>query len=1342
MRGGLSFLKCFTRFIKILYGGMQKMRRKLKRFISLLLAAILIIPSSWITQAAAAETNNDIPVLLYHRIVENPTNEWTDTSVEKFEQTMQYLNDNGYNTLSAEEYVRIMDGTVTAPEKPILLTFDDATPDFITNALPVLKRYDMNSVLFVVSDWIGNGYCMSEEQLISLTNEPNVSLQNHSKTHEQTLVWNSNITKDQASEEITAANEYLKSITNKDPVLMAYPYGAYNANAEAANKENGIKYAFKVGYPNAGNYAMGRHYIMMGTTLEQIATWTGGPAPAPVDEPGTETVYHETFENSLGVAVQAGNAQVTHVSNKVFAGNDDGKAISVSGRTNNWDGVDIPFSNVRMQNGKVYTITVTGFVDGSATVPAGAQALLQNVDSYNGLYAAGDLIAGQAFTLTGQYTVDTSKDRALRIQSNDAGKTVPFYIGDILITEKAAPGGGGDDERPPAQTFTPITFEDQTTSGFEGRAGSETLTVTNEANHSDGGSFALKVEGRSQTWHGPALRVEKYVDKDTEYKISAWVKLISPATSQLQLSTQVGNGGTASYNNLQGKTVSTEDGWVQFEGTYRYSSVGDEFLTIYVESSNNSTASFYIDDITFSPTGSGAIEVQDLTPLKEVYKNDFLIGNAVSASDFEGNRLKLLNMHHNVVSAENAMKPDQAYNEDGQFDFTSEDTLVNKAMAEGLKVHGHVLVWHQQSPEWLFSNESGAPLSRDDALANLRTHVKTVVDHFGNKVISWDVVNEAIIDNPPNPTDWKASLRQSGWYKSIGPDFVEQAFLAAKEVLDEQGLDVKLYYNDYNDDNQNKAEAIYQMVKEINEKYAAKHGGELLIDGIGMQAHYNKNTNPENVKLSLEKFISLGVEISVTELDITAGTNNVLTEQEAIAQGYLYAQLFKLYKEHAEHISRVTFWGLNDATSWRAAQSPLLFDKDLQAKPAYYAVINPDKFITENQPEEREANQGSAVFGTPVIDGTVDSVWSHATELPINRYQMAWQGANGVSKVLWDNENLYVLIQVSDSQLDKSSQNPWEQDSIEVFVDENNAKTSSYEEGDGQYRVNFDNETSFNPVSIANGFESATQVSGNGYTVEVKIPLKTITPESNTQIGFDVQINDGKDGARQSSATWNDTTGLGYQDTSVFGILTLIKTDTTPPVTTDNAPEDWVNKDVSVTFSANDTDSGVAATYYKVDNGTVQSGNSVTISDEGIHTLTYWSVDNAGNIEQINTKTIKLDKTAPTLNILLDKTTLFPANHKMVPISAAIHTSDAESGIHSVVLTSITSNETIQSDDIQNANYNKHITGNTDSFKLRAERLGTGNERVYTITYTATDKAGNVITKSVEVSVPHDKSKK
>ncbi|MED5019602.1 endo-1,4-beta-xylanase [Paenibacillus chibensis] len=855
-------------------------------------------------------------------------------------------------------------------------------------------------------------------------------------------------------------------------------------------------------------------------------------------------VYHETFADGAGKATKSGNASLKQVTGKAFDGSENGNALYVSDRVKNWDAADFKFTDIGLENGKTYKVTAAIYVDADAVLPDGAKAALQTVESYQN-YAEATYEAGKTVILTKEFTVDKSKDSALRINSNEAGAAVPYYIRDILITERISSGGQEETPRNPALPFNTITFEDQTQGGFEGRAGTETLTVTNEANHTTDGSYALKVEGRTTTWHGPSLRIEKYVDKGSEYKISAWVKLISPASSQLQLSTQIGTGSSANYVALAPKTINASDGWVQFEGTYRYNSVGDEYLTIYVESSNNATASFYIDDISFEKTSAVPIEIQkDLTPIRTAYQNDFLIGNAISAEDLEGVRLELLTMHHNVATAGNAMKPDALQPTKGNFTFTAADAMVDKILAEGMKMHGHVLVWHQQSPAWMNTTKDAQgntiPLKREEALANLRSHIRSVMEHFGNKVISWDVVNEAMNDNPPNPADWKASLRQSPWYQAIGPDYLEQAFLAAREVLDEHPeWNIKLYYNDYNEDNQNKAQAIYNMVKELNDGYAKTHPGKRLVDGVGMQGHYNVNTNPENVKLSLEKFISLGVEVSISELDIQAGSNYQLPEKLANAQGYLYAQLMKIFKDHAASISRVTFWGMDDNTSWRASSNPLLFDKNLQAKPAYYGVIDPETFMAAHQPETGNANESSAVYGTPAIDGTVDAIWNQAPAMPINRYQMAWQGATGVAKALWDDQNLYVLIQVSDAQLDQSSANVWEQDSVEIFVDENNAKTTFYQDDDGQYRVNFDNKTSFNPEKIAAGFESATRVSGTNYTVEVKIPFKSITPANLKKIGFDAQINDAKDGARQSVAAWNDTTGNGYQDTSVFGVLTL-----------------------------------------------------------------------------------------------------------------------------------------------------------------------------------------------------------
>ena len=878
-------------------------------------------------------------------------------------------------------------------------------------------------------------------------------------------------------------------------------------------------------------------------TEKASATVDNSKKPDEKSEAG-KSIYHETFADGQGKAVQSGGANLAQVKGKTFEGNDDGAALYVSNRVNNWDAADIRFSDAGMKEGKTYSIKVVGYVDAEVKVPAGAVAALQTDKTYAWLKGV-DYKAGKNFILEAEYTVSSS-DTALRIQSNEEGKAVPFYIGDILITEKGAVAAA-DDSRPAAEKMAVIDFEDKTTGGFEGRAGTETLAVTDKENHSNSGKYSLKVEGRTASWNGPSLRIEKYIEKGSEYAITAWVKLISPASANIQLSSQIGNGESANYANVSNKTVNTADGWVKFEGTYRYNSVGDEYLTIYIESSD-AAAAFYIDDISLVSTSAGPVEIEkELSGIKDVYKNEFLIGNCISAEDLEGVRFDLLNKHFNSVTAGNGMKPDALQREKGKFTFDAADKLIGKFIDNGFKVHGHVLVWHSQSPVWLNTTKDSkgnvVPLGREEALTNLRTHIKTVMEHFGDKVISWDVVNEAMNDSPANPSDWQGSLRQAPWYNAIGPDYVEQAFLAAREVLDAHPQwNIRLYYNDYNLDNQSKSKAVYNMVKELNEKYAKTHPGKLLIDGVGMQGHYSMSTNPVNVELSLERFISLGVKVSISELDIQAGSNFVMTEDVSKAQGYLYAQLFKIFNAHASDIERVTFWGTDDGTSWRSSTNPTPFDKNLKAKPAYYGLIDPDEYMSSNPPKApKVAKKSAAKFGTPVIDGKAEDIWKDTPELPINQYQMAWNGATGTAKALWDNKNLYVLLQVNDVQLDKGSANAWEQDSVEAFVDENNGKTTFYEDDDGQYRVNFENTASFNPAAIAEGFESAVKVSGTSYTVEMKIAFKAITPEYGKEIGFDAQINDGKDGARQSAATWNDLTGNGYQDTSVYGTLTLTR---------------------------------------------------------------------------------------------------------------------------------------------------------------------------------------------------------
>ncbi|MDR0708208.1 MAG: endo-1,4-beta-xylanase [Treponema sp.] len=523
-----------------------------------------------------------------------------------------------------------------------------------------------------------------------------------------------------------------------------------------------------------------------------------------------------------------------------------------------------------------------------------------------------------------------------------------------------------------------------------------------------------------------------------------------------------------------------------------------------------------------------------ITPLKTVYENYFLIGNIMPRQYLSEDETYLLTTHHNAATAENAMKPQPLQPNKGDFRFEQADAIVDAVLAAGMKMHGHTLAWHQQSPAWM--NEEG--VSREEAIENLTTHARTVAGHFRGRVISWDVLNEAINDNSANPADWRASLRQSLWYQTIGPDYVEIVFRAAREA----DPDAMLYYNDYNLDNRNKALSVYNMVKELNEKYPDV-GGRPLIDGVGMQGHYNLQTNLSNVEASIERFSSLGVEVSVTELDVQAGTDYELTETQRISQGIVYARLFNVFKKHAETIARVTMWGLNDASSWRSERSPTMFDAEFQPKPAFFGVLNPDVFIAQNLKSgaKSAAKQAEAHYGTPKLDGN-DTLWNSAPEIPVNQHLTAWQGATGTAKALWDDKNLYVLVTVHNAVMNKTNANPAEQDSVEVFIDENNGKTNAFEKDDGQYRVNFDNEASFNPASAKSGFKSAAVVSGAAYTVAMRIPLRTIKPANGTLVGFDVQINGASpQGMRQSVAMWNDLTGGSATDTSGYGTLKLVK---------------------------------------------------------------------------------------------------------------------------------------------------------------------------------------------------------
>ena len=355
--------------------------------------------------------------------------------------------------------------------------------------------------------------------------------------------------------------------------------------------------------------------------------------------------------------------------------------------------------------------------------------------------------------------------------------------------------------------------------------------------------------------------------------------------------------------------------------------------------------------VTTCGSGPSKAAPRDLPALKEIYKDYFLLGNIINGRYLTDEYRELLTTHFNVVTAENAMKPDALAprQRGGAYNFRNADNLIEAMEPYGMKIHGHTLVWHSQTHAWM---TQGTP---QEVRQNMILHINTVLAHYKGKVFAWDVVNEAVKEriNPGDQNrDWRTQLREdSGWFKAMGADFIELAFRTARAA----DPDIMLYYNDYNMDNQRKSQVVANMVKDINDRYRAEGNNRNLIDGVGMQAHYGINTSVPNVRNSIERFIALGIKVDISELDVEissvgsgsfgTGRNSNITEMEGRIQAIKYAELFDLFKQYSDHIPRVTMWGLDDEFSWKSRGNPCLWDGDLNPKQAFWAVADPNRFL-------------------------------------------------------------------------------------------------------------------------------------------------------------------------------------------------------------------------------------------------------------------------------------------------------------------------------------------------------------------------------------------------------------
>ena len=452
--------------------------------------------------------------------------------------------------------------------------------------------------------------------------------------------------------------------------------------------------------------------------------------------------------------------------------------------------------------------------------------------------------------------------------------------------------------------------------------------------------------------------------KSIRWELSGWSKTQAPKLT-LSIQNKMTSGLTVGYKILvsgaaepdywnekrltmtAGDSAAWENVDVMLPAAYEEDAVTVTALELFFETAGTGEV---MVELTFP--GSKA-DVDAKTKLYEKYDPynikigaAFNYGNLNNYDDIAG--------HFNSFTCENEMKWVSTEPQNDYCTFEKADAMVQWAKDHNMKVRGHTLVWHTQTPEWVWSS------GRDQTLANIDDHIERMLKHFNvgdDTVYCWDVVNEALDDNDSNQNE---TYRKSGFYTSVGSEeYIAHAFIKADEVAKKIGSDVQLFYNDYNLDNPNKRAKAVKLIE-----YVRSERGR--IDGIGMQGHYKMPTfNLKNFEESIKTFTGMGLDVQLTELDLSIYAwgepgikpfNETLKQQQADLYGEIFRilrQYSKPWKAGAGVVTGATFWGVADDYTWLDSQNqagggssadrkdyPLLFDIYHRPKKAFYAVFD------------------------------------------------------------------------------------------------------------------------------------------------------------------------------------------------------------------------------------------------------------------------------------------------------------------------------------------------------------------------------------------------------------------
>lgn len=437
----------------------------------------------------------------------------------------------------------------------------------------------------------------------------------------------------------------------------------------------------------------------------------------------------------------------------------------------------------------------------------------------------------------------------------------------------------------------------------------------------------------------------------------------------------------------------------------------------------------YFDGTTFNPSSEATTTA---VPFKSAYPEDtyFKVGTCVSGYGINDAALQnMIKTHFNSVTPENELKPDAVLDQNASKQYGNNvnpqvrlgdgaKQILSFCEKNGIGLRGHCFVWHSQTPTWLFKenfNSSGNNVSKEIMEQRLENYIKNVINlvtkSYPNlNIYAWDVVNEAFNGDGTlrSAGDNSVSPGTSYWMQIYGSDeYIQKAFLYARKYAPKG---CKLYYNDYNEYDTAKRDAIANLVSKMY-----KDG---TCDGVGMQSHLDTGyPSATQYEAAVKKFTDIGCDVQITELDITNTDDNALTKS--------YDAVFNIYKKYKDKISAVVVWGINDSKSWRSSKKPLLFDSSNNPKQCYYKIITgmTPSTTASSSVEELKSNTFSLCFQYKDGDDT-----KYPTIKSVEVPSKTWTKLAGVMEVPADATDISIYVQTSDT--DNSS------DLIDFYVDD------------------------------------------------------------------------------------------------------------------------------------------------------------------------------------------------------------------------------------------------------------------------------------------------------------------